>query len=169
MSSVLDYILRTNLFNFIIFAGIIIFLIKKLDVKGSLEKGVEAVKESVEASEAAKKDSEEKLLTIDDKVSNIKNEIEEIISKSVENANTVGKQIIADANKTADNISENSKKLVENKTELLKNDILKRVSLASVEVAKNHIINELNNNYDLHLKLIDESVDAIKNAEVKNG
>lgn len=169
MSAVLDYILRTNLFNFIIFAGIIIFLIKKLDVKGGLQKGADSVKESVESSETAKKESEEKLLTIEDKVSNIESEIEEIISKSVENANIVGKQIVSDANKTAESIDENSKKQLENKTTLLKNDILKKVSDASVEIAKKHIINELNNNYDLHIRLIDESVEAINKEEVGNG
>ena len=43
----------------------------------------------------------------------------------------------------------------------MKNDLIKRATLASVEVAKSHIINELNNNQDLHNKLIDESIEAI--------
>ena len=50
---------------------------------------------------------------------------------------------------------------MENKSALLKNDILKRASEASIEVARNHIVNELNNNYDLHQKLIDESLEAL--------
>ena len=58
-------------------------------------------------------------------------------------------------------IKDNSKKLVENKSALLKNDILRRASEASIEVARNHIVNELNNNYDLHQKLIDESLEAL--------
>ena len=45
---------------------------------------------------------------------------------------------------------------------ILKNELLKRASLASVEVAKNHIINELNTNQGLHDKLIDESIEAIE-------
>ena len=44
----------------------------------------------------------------------------------------------------------------------LKNDLLKKASLASVEIAKNHIINELSWNQCLHDKLIDESIEAIE-------
>ena len=47
---------------------------------------------------------------------------------------------------------------------IMKNELLKRASLASLEVAKSHIIHELNNNKELHDKLIDESIDAIEGA-----
>ena len=56
---------------------------------------------------------------------------------------------------------------VENKKTVLRNDLIKRASTASIEVAKNHIINELNNNYDLHQRLIDESIEAIEGVELK--
>ena len=165
MSEFLDYILRTNLYNFVIFAGIITFLCIKLDVIGGIEQSKNSVKENVEASENAKKESEENLSEIESKVSNLENEINEIISKSTDNAKLVGNQILNDANRTVENIKDNSKKLVENKITTLKNDILKRASLASVEVAKNHIINELNNNYDLHERLIEESLQTLDNVE----
>ena len=165
MSEFLDYILRTNLFNFVIFAGIITFLFIKLDVIGGIEQSKNSVKENVEASENAKKESEENLSEIENKISNLENEINEIISKSTDNAKLVGNQIINDANRAVENIKDNSKKLVENKITTLKNDILKRASLASVEVAKNHIINELNNNYDLHERLIEESLQTLDNVE----
>ena len=164
--AVLDYIARTNLFNFIIFAGIIIYLVIKLNVKENLEKGAEVVSEKIENSTEAKSKSEEKLQTIEDKIVHLEEEIEEIIKNSVDNAELVGSQVIADANKTAENIKTNAVKVVENKTGLLKNDIIKRASVASVQVAKDHIINELNNNYDLHNKLIDESIESIQNVEL---
>ncbi len=157
----LDYILRTNLFNFIIFAGIIAFLYIKLDVTGKLDGAKNSVKENIEKSEETKKISAENLSKVEEQVAHLSEEIEEIISKSTENAKLVGTQILADADKAVENIKENSLKLVENKTALLRNDLLKRASLASVEVAKNHIISELNNNSELHTKLIDESVEAI--------
>ena len=164
--AVLDYIARTNLFNFIIFAGIIIYLVIKLNVKGNLEKGAETVSEKIEDSTEAKTKSEEKLQTIEDKICHLEEEIDGIIKSSVDNAELVGSQIISDANKSAENIKFNAVKLVENKTGLLKNDIIKRASAASVQVAKDHIINELNNNYDLHNKLIDESIESIQNVEL---
>ena len=161
LGSVLGYISRTNLFNFVIFLSILIFLFKKIDVLGMLENMKNAVIENIESSKTTKSNSEEHLREIEEKVSHIKEEIDGIIKASEQNAKLVGEKIIEDANHTVESIKDNSKKLVENKSALLKNDILKRASEASIEVAKNHIVNELNNNYDLHQKLIDESLEAL--------
>ena len=161
LGSVLDYISRTNLFNFVIFLSILIFLFKKIDVVGTLENMKNAVIENIEASKTSKSESETHLKEIEEKVSHIEEEIDGIIKKSEQNAKLVGEKIIEDANHTVESIKDNSKKLVENKSALLKNDILKRASEASIEVARNHIVNELNNNYDLHQRLIDESLEAL--------
>ena len=161
LGSVLDYISKTNLFNFIIFLSILIFLFKKIDVVGMLENMKNAVIENIEASKTSKSESETHLKEIQEKVSDIEEEIDGIIKKSEQNAKLVGEKIIEDANHTVESIKDNSKKLVENKSALLKNDILRRASEASIEVARNHIVNELNNNYDLHQKLIDESLEAL--------
>ena len=161
LGSVLDYISKTNLFNFVIFLSILIFLFKKIDVVGMLENMKNAVIENIEASKTSKSESETHLKEIQEKVSHIEEEIDGIIKKSEQNAKLVGEKIIEDANHTVESIKDNSKKLVENKSALLKNDILKRASEASIEVARNHIVNELNNNYDLHQKLIDESLEAL--------
>lgn len=161
LGSVLDYISRTNLFNFVIFLSVLIFLFKKVDVVGMLENMRNAVVENIEASKTSKTESETQLKEIEEKVSHIEEEIDGIIKKSEQNAKLVGEKIIDDANHTVSSIKDNSKKLVENKSALLKNDILKRASQASIEVARNHIVNELNNNYDLHQRLIDESLEAL--------
>lgn len=161
LGSVLDYISRTNLFNFVIFLSILIFLFKKIDVVGMLDNMKNAVIENIEASKTSKSDSETHLKEIEEKVSHIEEEIDGIIKKSEQNAKLVGEKIIEDANHTVESIKDNSKKLVENKSALLKNDILQRASEASIEVARNHIVNELNNNYDLHQRLIDESLEAL--------
>ena len=161
LGSVLDYISRTNLFNFVIFLSILIFLFKKIDVVGMLDNMKNVVIENIESSKTSKSDSEIHLKEIEEKVSHIEEEIDGIIKKSEQNAKLVGEKIIEDANHTVESIKDNSKKLVENKSALLKNDILRRASEASIEVARNHIVNELNNNYDLHQKLIDESLEAL--------
>ena len=161
LGSVLDYISRTNLFNFVIFLSILIFLFKKIDVVGMLDNMKNVVIENIESSKTSKSDSETHLKEIEEKVSHIEEEIDGIIKKSEQNAKLVGEKIIQDANHTVESIKDNSKKLVENKSALLKNDILRRASEASIEVARNHIVNELNNNYDLHQKLIDESLEAL--------
>ena len=67
--SILDYISRTNLFNFIIFASIIAFLAVKFNLMSVLEKGKTEVKETIDNSENAKAEAEENLKKAEDLVS----------------------------------------------------------------------------------------------------
>ena len=166
LGAILDYISRTNLFNFIIFFSIIVFICRKINLGTKLDDAKNVITQRVEDSKTEKENSEKNLKNIEDTVAHLSEEIDEIIEKSKTNAKLVGEKILEDANSLANGIRENSKKLVENKTALLKNDLLKKASEASIEVAKNHIINELNNNYELHNRLIDESVDAISEVNI---
>ena len=164
--TVLDFIARTNLFNFIIFASIIAYIFIKLNVAEGLDKASEKITEKIDDSKTAKTESEEHLKTIEEKVASLKDEIDLIIMQSENNAKLVGDKIIEDANKTAENIHNNSLKVIDNKTAVIKNDIMRKASLASVEVAKEHIIKVLSENTDLHNKLIEESIEAINKVEL---
>jgi len=166
LNQIIAYIARTNLFNFVIFAGIIIFLIKKLDVKSKLADAVTDVENSVNESEEVKAASEEKLSTIENSMNNLSAEIDTILEQSEENAKLVGEKIAADTKSAITLIKENTQKAIENNKILLKNDILRKASLASIEVAKSHIIEELKRNPDLHNKLIDESIESIEGTEI---
>lgn len=164
-NSIIDYIARTNLFNFIIFAAIIFYVLKKLNISLVLDNMKDDIVEKIETSKEEKEKSEIYLKDMKEVISCVGEEIDRIIQNSDNNAQRIGQKVLSEAEVLVLNIQENSEKLVENKTAIIKNDILKRAANASVEVAKNHIKNELNNNYDLHNKLIDESIEAI--GEVK--
>ena len=163
---IIDYIARTNLFNFAIFLSIIIFLIKKINVSAKLDDAQEVVKDTILESETIKNDSEKKLSSIEESMAHIEEEISAIIEKSEENAKLVGEKILEDAQKTTLVIQENAQKAIENSRVLLKNELLRRASLASIEIAKTHLINELSWNQGLHDKLIDESIDSIEGVEL---
>ena len=158
----IDYIARTNLFNFVIFLSIIIYLVKKIDIKSKLEVAQVVVKDTIVASETVKVESEERLSSIEESIAHIEDEIDSILEKSSENANLVGEKIVQEAEKTALVIQENTTKAIENSQVLLKNELLKRASLASIEVAKGHIIKELSANNELHDRLINESIEALE-------
>ena len=157
ISEIINYIGRTNLFNFVIFLAIIIFVCKKINVTGKLEAAKKDVVNNIENSKTAKSDSESTLKAIEESVAHIEAE---------ENARMVGGKILEDAEKSVENIKYNSKKTADARAGLIRNDIMRRASAASVDVAKNHIINELRNNPELHNKLIDESVEAINGVEI---
>lgn len=166
MNAVIDYIARTNLFNFIIFAGIIIFLVKKLKVNAKMENSVVEINKTIENSETAKSESETKLSAIAESMTHLADEVDAIIAESDERAELVGAKIIDGAEKAVLVVKDNTEKALENSRMLLKNDLIRRASLASVEIAKAHILEELSKNVDLHNKLIDESIDAIEGVEL---
>lgn len=154
---------RAVLSNFIVFALIIGFVLKQVvHPKAMLEKEQTVIENQIKDSENLKEESEARLSMIENSMANIENEINSILAASEENSVLVGEKIIQDGQKTALVVKENAQKALQNSYTLLKNDLLKKVSLASVEVAKNHIIDELNRNADLHNKLIDESIEVIE-------
>ena len=160
-----EYIGRTNLFNFIIFLSVFILIWKMANLGDMLERAKQSVIDHIEESKSKKADSEEHLKQIEETVSHLGEEIEGLIKKSEDNAKLVGEKILQDAGNMAEGIRDNARKVVENKSALLKNDILRRASQASIDVARNHIINELRDNDGLHQKLIDESIEAINGLE----
>ena len=160
-----EYIGRTNLFNFIIFLSVFILIWKMAKLGDMLERAKQNVIDHIEESKSKKADSEDHLKQIEETVSHLGEEIEGLIKKSEDNAKLVGEKILQDAGNMAEGIRDNARKFVENKSALLKNDILRRASQASIDVARNHIINELRDNDGLHQKLIDESIEAINGIE----
>ena len=160
--NMLTFNARAVLANFIVFAMIIGFVLKQaVHPKAILEQAQTIVENEIKDSISAKEESEEKLASTQKDARGVKKEINAILKKSEENAQLVGAKIIEDAKKTALVIQDNAEKSIETNLALLKIDILKRASLASIEIAKGQIINELNNNSELHDKLIDESIEAI--------
>ena len=166
MMEFIDYIARTNLFNFIIFAGIIIYLVIKLKVGSKIEDAKVSVDETIMTSESVKVDSEKKLEELEDSMAHLEEEIDAIITESEDRAKLVGSNILEDAEKGVLTVKENAQKALENSTSILRNDLIRRASLASIEVAKARIIEELKLNKELHQKMIDESIEKLEGVEL---
>lgn len=163
---IINYIARTNLFNFVIFISIILYLAHKMDVKGKLEQSKEDVNNVIEESKTVKADSESRLSSIEESMTHLEEEIESILAKSEENAKLVGEKIVQDAEKNMLVIRDNAGKAIENSRMILKNDLIKKATLASVEVAKSKILHELYHNQGLHDQLIEESINAIEGVQL---
>lgn len=163
LKNFISFTARAVLSNFIVFALIIGFVLKQvIHPQAMLEKEQTVIETQIKDSEKAKEESEVKLSSIENSMSNIEKEIDSILSAGNENAKLIGEKIIQDGEKTALIIKENAEKALQNSYTLLKNDLLLKASLASVEIAKNHILNELSANTELHDKLINESIEAIE-------
>ena len=148
--------------NFIVFSTIIILVLTKVvNTSTLIYSAQQAVSKEIYDSENVKVESETRLASVEDSMAHVEEEIDSILSKSEQNAKLVGEKILVDAERSVQILHDNTAKSIANSQTLLKNDLIKRVSLASVEVAKKQILQELNNNQGLHDKLIDESLNSI--------
>ena len=154
--------------NFVLFAGILCYVIlKTAKAPEQIKKMQDEITESINVSETAKSESETTLSTIENSLAHIEEEIDAILAKTEENAKLIGEKILEDARKAALTIKENSDKTIENNRIALKNELLRRASIASIEVAKAHIAEELNRNSELHDRMIDESINAIEGIKIE--
>ncbi|MBO5738171.1 hypothetical protein J6R97_02400 [bacterium] len=160
---ILPSLSRAVLSNFIVFS-LIIFTVLRQSVhpKAILEQVQSKIENDIKDSEIVKDESEKELNIIQESVKNIQFEIDSILEKSNENAKLVSEKVLEDVNNITIAIQENTDKAIESNQLILKNELLRRASLASIEVAKKHIINELSWNQGLHDKLIDESIEALE-------
>ena len=166
LSSIWEYIGRTNLFNFIIFVVVFALIFRAAKLGQKLDGAVQEIADEIKESDDVKSEAVKNLKNIEADIANLESDIDKIMRQAEVNAETVGEKILSDSESQIKSINDNAQKSLENKTILLKNDIIKRASIASIEVAKNHIINELNNNWGLHDKLIDDSIETIEGVEL---
>ena len=154
-------ILKSNLFNFAIMLAILIFVIKKLDLGQKIDDAISKVKEKIEESELANKNSVEELKQAGEKTKNVQAEIEEIEQKGSENISNLEQKIASEAKEEVNSIEKSADRLIVAKEREIVSRLSKKTILASVEIAKNHVINLLKQNPEYHRKFIKESIEEL--------
>ena len=152
---------NTNLLNFIVFAAILIVVFKKINVSAILTSVQEKVRQAIEDANAFKSDSESKLHSAQKEVEKLPQDIKEINERAIKNAESVATKILEDASKQVSNIEKNAQKVIEAEEKQIISDLMKNISEASIERAKENIKNLLEQNGDLHKKYINDSIDKL--------
>lgn len=138
---------------------------KKFNIMESIEASRQKIVENIKASEEEKRRCEEEYKKETETASHIDEEIYSALDLAEKSAQALGKKMLEDANKITRSIITSTQKRIDAQTNLLQADLLKRTALASVEVAKERIQQELEQKPELHDKFIYESVEALN--EVK--
>lgn len=159
-------IVKSNTFNFAILLFLIILLIKFLNVKSKLEGAQKKVEESVNNSTKAKEESQTKLNLALDEVKNIAHDIKKIFDTAEINAKNMGEKILYEANKQVENIETNSKKALEKEDKKTALKLKEKTALASLELAKEHLIKTLENNPNYHNELIKKSIEELEGLKI---
>ena len=117
--------------SFIIFIGILIYFKIPQKITEMLEQSISNIKSQINEAEKLKEDAKNILIEHEKKLSNSRNEVQEMINKANEDAE---KNVIR-VNKEFHNFMENRKKSAEERIRQLKNQAEKDIKNASIKIA----------------------------------
>lgn len=156
-----NWLMSTNVFNFVVMVAILYYLSAKFDFAGKLEAARQKVCDNIKASEDEKALREEEYKRETETASHIDDEIYSALSQAEKSANALGKKMLEDANIITRGIITSTQKRIDAQVNLLQADLLKKTAVTSVELAKEHIQSELVAKPELHDKFIYESLNAL--------
>lgn len=157
-----ETIVESNTFNFAILLLIFAILYKKLNVSSMIESVKSGIIKAVENAKNAKIEADTKLKRASDKVQNLQSEIDDKLNSAKVQASGVSKQIFDNAESVMHSLELNAKKIAASEEQKIIGNISQKTLEESVQLAKEDIINRLQSNPDLHNRLIEESIEAIK-------
>jgi len=160
--SIWSDILTSNLFNFVVMLFVLGWIIKKFDIAGVLEKGRKNIEDRIILSKVTKENAVEDLFKTQSNSQAVEDEVFEILNKADKNALTVGEKLVDDAYKQAESFGKAVEKTVDGNIKALKLNLSNKTADAAVKLARKHIENELQKDKNLHMKFIDESIEALR-------
>ena len=130
--------------SFFIFLGVLIYFKVPQRVKEALEQNISNIKNQINEAEKLKEDAKNILIEHEKKISDSKNEVQEMISKASDDA----EKIVIKSNEEFHRIMENRKKNAEERIRQLKNQAEKDIKNASVKIAIKSVEKLIKNSLD---------------------
>lgn len=161
ISHIWQVFVSSNTFNFVIFASIIVLIMKKINIAGIINSLHENIVKAIENAKAAKEEAKKQLSEVEKSVENLPQELKSIIEDAARSAEVISEKLLKDAQKQVEHIESNAVKVIDAEGKMLVSKLTNKVSKASIEVAKSHITATLEQDKSLHDKYIDESIDSL--------
>ena len=130
--------------SFFIFLGILVYFKIPQKIKDTLEQNILNIKNQINEAEKLKEDAKNILTEHEKKISNSKNEVQEMIDK----ANEEAEKNVVKTNEVFHNFMENRKKNAEERIRQLKNQAEKDIKNASVKIAIESVEKLIKNSLD---------------------
>ena len=158
MEDIFQFLIKTNTINFLIVLALIVFLVCKLNVKQKIQELREEIKVFVESAENEKIRSEKELSEINNKITGLPREIEDIKESAQRSSESIASKIRRETEEQKHDIENNAKRIFNLETKKFKSKLNTLLSEKSIELAKENAVNQLNSNADLHNKYIDNAI-----------
>ena len=128
--------------NFVVLAGILIFVLRK-PVSEALGSRIEGIKAQLADLEAQKEDAEKKLAAYNEKLSQLENEAEKIVSDYIQQGNEAKARIIQEAEAAAEKLQSQARRNIEHEFERakqqLQQEVLEKSLIKAEEIIKGRI------------------------------
>ena len=145
--------------NFAVLAGIIIWALKKADVKGSLAARQADIEKGLKDAEAARDAAEAKLREYGVKLDQASKEIDELHAAIVREGEQEKNRIIAEANAAAAKIVAQAALSAEQETVKARNELRAEAGRLAVEIAAGKLTNAIQKND--HDRIVGEYLDKV--------
>ena len=158
-----DYILGSNVLNFIIVVLFVVWVVKKVNIAKMIDKKRSEVIETIRSAEKEKIDSEKHLLDTQTKVRNVDIETSQIIEEGKETAAKLFENISKSAKQQTEDMQKKAELSVENQKAAVTKEVTSKVTKAAFYIAEDHIKKSIDER--LHRKFINEFIDNLDKAE----
>lgn len=156
-----NVIVQSNTFNFLIFIGLFALLFKKINFGAMMDSLQAKVMVLIEDAKRAKDDSINELKKTQEVSSKVPMEVKNILDNAEVTADRLGKRILEDAEKQVNSIYKNTDGVVESEGQKIISTLSKKTALASLELAKTHIVKTLQVKPQYHAKFIEDSINEL--------
>jgi F-type H+-transporting ATPase subunit b len=149
--------------NFAVLVALLVYMLKKFDIKAALKKRTELIEKSLKEAEEAKQLAQKALDEVRGRLKNTDKEMTEIIEATRKSGEKEKAALIAEGEKLKNIILQQAKTNIEFELQKARRAIKSEAALAALELAEKQIKEQLGKKEQL--TLIDE---YIKKIEVKN-
>lgn len=156
-----NLIVQSNTFNFLIFIGLFALLFKKISFGAMMDKLQAKVMSLIEDAKKAKDDSIVELKRTQEISSKVPTEVRNILDNAEVTADRLGKRILEEAEKQVNSIYKTTDSVVESEGQRIISNLSQKTALASLELAKNHIVKTLKAKPQYHVKFIEDSINEL--------
>jgi len=158
-----EAILHSNLINFIIMISLLVLIFKKFKLGTLIDNMAEKTRQKIEESKKNAKSALEEYKKVKDSEKNVEESREKILKDAKETANALEKNIEHETSVAAKELEDSLHTLAENYHITAKKQTLEQVYGACVVLAKEHIIQNLND--ETHKHLINKGIDELDKME----
>lgn len=161
MEQIYNYILHSNIINFIIMLWILYAIIKKINLGKTLEQSIENVNSNIQKSDKDKHESQITLNKAKELIDKLPEDIKTLEQTSQQKVEIFTTKITENTQKTIFNLEKNIDRAISIEEKKISNLMSEKTSKASIELAKQHILKQLEENPELHNQFIMNSLDEL--------